>query len=162
MAGHDKRLTSWILHRTEALLGGFQNGGPWQKTSLMNIAPCRGSTWSNPRYRAVIKANVRRFWTIPTNQLWFETQQVGYFEVTSRIHYLINFTWLTDVTIWYRPCLKQTWETLNRTENVFINTKTYPFMYVTMKTFLCPFLLESPRLNLKLLWKLGIYSKLLI
>ena len=38
-------------------------------------------------------AHVRRFWTIPGNQLWFETQQVGYFEVTSRIHYLIKFTW---------------------------------------------------------------------
>ena len=46
--------------------------------------------------------------------------------------------------------------------NVFINTKTSPFMCVTMITFLCPFLLESPRLNLKLLWKLGIYSKLFI
>ena len=28
-------------------------------------------------------------------------------------------------------------------ENVFINTKTPPFMYVAMITFLCPFLLES-------------------
>ena len=57
MAGRDKRQTSWILHRIEALLGGFENGGPWQKTNLMNIAPGRGSAWSNPRWRAVIKAN---------------------------------------------------------------------------------------------------------
>ena len=33
-------------------------------------------------------------------------------------------------------------------------------MYVTMITFLCPFLLESPRLNIKLLWKLGINSNI--
>ena len=33
-------------------------------------------------------------------------------------------------------------------------------MCITMVMFLCPFLLESPRLNLKLLQKLGIYSKL--
>ena len=35
-------------------------------------------------------------------------------------------------------------------------------MYVTMITFLCPFLLESPSLNIQLLWKLGINSTLLI
>ena len=36
--------------------------------------------------------HVQRFLTIrpARNQLWFETQQVGYFEVTLRIHYLIN------------------------------------------------------------------------
>ena len=37
-------------------------------------------------------AHVRRFWTIPRNQLWFETRLVGYFKVTLKIHYLINFT----------------------------------------------------------------------
>ena len=43
--------------------------------------------------------HVRRFWTIPRNQLWFETKQVAYFEVTSRIHYLITFTRLTDLAL---------------------------------------------------------------
>ena len=47
-------------------------------------------------------------------------------------------------------------ETLNIIENIFINAKSSPFMCVTIVTFLCPFLLESPRLNKKLLWKLWI------
>ena len=44
-------------------------------------------------------AQMRRFWTISRNQLRFKTQQVWYFEATSRIHYLINFTWLTDLSL---------------------------------------------------------------
>ena len=31
MAGHDKRLTSWILHRVEVLRDQIQDGGPWLK-----------------------------------------------------------------------------------------------------------------------------------
>ena len=53
--------------------------------------------------------------------------------------------------------------TWNIIENVFINTNIASYVRtVTMMTFLCPFLRESPRLNVKLLWKLGINSKLLI
>ena len=36
-------------------------------------------------------------------------------------------------------------------EQDIINTKTSPFMCVTTVSFMRPFLLESPRLNLKLL-----------
>ena len=51
-------------------------------------------------------AHVRRFCNIPRNHLWFETQQMGYFEVTSRIPYLTKFT-RSMLQAWYRPCLKQ-------------------------------------------------------
>ena len=46
---------SWILHRVEALRGEIQDGALWQKISLVNIAPGRGSAWSNPRWPAVTK-----------------------------------------------------------------------------------------------------------
>ena len=59
----DKRLASWILHRVEVLRGEIQDGALWQKTSLVNIAPGRGSAWSNPRWPAVTKNQFHEYCT---------------------------------------------------------------------------------------------------
>ena len=48
------------------------------------------------------------------------------------------------------PLLKASWNYFFF-EASRVNTKTLPLMHVTMITFLCPFLPESPRLNVKLL-----------
>ena len=79
---------------------------------------------------------------------------------------LNQFLTLISLTVNDLKYVKKLQKSINRNFNYnwkhSCNTKTSPFMCVTIVMFLCPFLLKSPRLNLKLLWKLGIYSKLLI
>ena len=41
--------------RSAAIRFFIQNGRPWQKTNLVNIAPGRGSAWCNRKWQAMTK-----------------------------------------------------------------------------------------------------------